>query len=117
MLLLNAIFTLPISGTPSLKKTPLLTIESVLANQRRPIDASFDDSSGIVSKPTSSPSTDSVKKPFSRYAADFEEIMSLGRGGFGQVFKVRNRIDNRFYAIKRIALNPKNIVSNRKTLA
>ena len=112
--LLNGVFTLHISA-PSLKK-PFITIETVLANQRKPMDASFDSSSEIASKPTNSPSADSAKKSFSRYAADFEEIVSLGKGGFGQVFKVRNRIDNRFYAIKRIALNPKNVASNRKTL-
>ncbi len=52
----------------------------------------------------------------SRYRTDFEEIQFLGRGAFGQVIKVRNRIDNRFYAIKRIRLDPSNVEYNRKIL-
>lgn len=41
---------------------------------------------------------------YSRYANDFEELEFLGEGGFGQVLKVRNRLDSRLYAIKRISL-------------
>lgn len=51
----------------------------------------------------------------SRYISDFDGLFSynleidfLGAGGFGQVVKVRNKIDNRFYAIKKVALHPKN---------
>jgi len=40
----------------------------------------------------------------SRYAADFEELRFLGRGGFGSVTKVRHRVDRQLYAIKRIEL-------------
>ena len=39
----------------------------------------------------------------SRYASDFVEAGRLGRGGFGEVVKARNKIDGRFYAIKRIS--------------
>lgn len=39
---------------------------------------------------------------YSRYANDFEESRTLGRGAFGEVVKVRNKIDGRFYAIKKI---------------
>ena len=52
----------------------------------------------------------------SRYKTDFEEIQFLGKGGFGEVIKVRNKIDNRFYAIKRIRLDPSNIEYNKKIL-
>lgn len=38
----------------------------------------------------------------SRYAADFEELSYLGRGGFGTVVKARNKLDGRIYAIKKI---------------
>ena len=38
----------------------------------------------------------------SRYANDFVESGRLGRGGFGEVVKARNKLDGRFYAIKRI---------------
>ena len=38
----------------------------------------------------------------SRYAHDFVESGRLGRGGYGEVVKARNKLDGRFYAIKRI---------------
>lgn len=54
----------------------------------------------------------------SRYQSDFIEIGVLGRGGGGEVVKVRNRLDRRFYAIKKIILLPENssaaILHNRK---
>lgn len=37
---------------------------------------------------------------FSRFAADFEVVGTLGNGSFGCVYKVRNRMDLRLYAIK-----------------
>ena len=40
---------------------------------------------------------------FSRYHQDFDEAGHLGRGGFGQVVKARNKLDGRFYAIKKIS--------------
>jgi translation initiation factor 2-alpha kinase 4 len=43
----------------------------------------------------------------SRYVNDFDEVEFLGQGGFGAVVKAKNVIDGRFYAIKKIKLNPK----------
>ena len=40
----------------------------------------------------------------SRYKTDFIELGVLGRGGGGEVVKVRNRLDRRIYAIKKIVL-------------
>jgi translation initiation factor 2-alpha kinase 4 len=40
----------------------------------------------------------------SRYQIDFIELGILGRGGGGEVVKVRNRLDRRIYAIKKIIL-------------
>lgn len=41
-------------------------------------------------------------RPIGRYERDFEEIGRLGKGGFGEVVKVRNRMEGTFYAIKKI---------------
>lgn len=43
----------------------------------------------------------------SRFANDFETVSCLGKGGFGVVFKVRQKIDECNYAIKRITLPEK----------
>ncbi|XP_043843965.1 eukaryotic translation initiation factor 2-alpha kinase 3 isoform X2 [Dromiciops gliroides] len=40
----------------------------------------------------------------SRYLTDFEPIQCMGRGGFGVVFEARNKVDDCYYAIKRIRL-------------
>nr|POE51765.1 eukaryotic translation initiation factor 2-alpha kinase 1 [Quercus suber] len=42
----------------------------------------------------------------SRYFRDFQEIDLLGKGGFGAVFHVKNRIDDGHYAIKKIPFSP-----------
>ncbi|XP_071455159.1 eukaryotic translation initiation factor 2-alpha kinase 1-like [Hetaerina americana] len=39
---------------------------------------------------------------WSRYQNDFEEIEFIARGGFGSVFRVRNKVDGCEYAIKKI---------------
>ncbi|KAI8983703.1 kinase-like domain-containing protein [Pilobolus umbonatus] len=52
----------------------------------------------------------------SRYKADFEEIEYLGKGGFGEVIKARNRLDGRLYAIKKIRLDSKDSEDLRKIL-
>jgi eukaryotic translation initiation factor 2-alpha kinase 4 len=53
---------------------------------------------------------------FSRYQTDFEEIEFLGRGAFGDVVKVRNKLDGRYYALKRIKLDPADVTENQKIL-
>jgi len=40
------------------------------------------------------------KSVVSRFEQDFERLELLGRGSFGEVWRARNRIDNREYAIK-----------------
>jgi translation initiation factor 2-alpha kinase 4 len=40
----------------------------------------------------------------SRYRNDFVELDLLGRGGGGEVVKVKNRLDRRIYAVKKIIL-------------
>lgn len=38
----------------------------------------------------------------SKWAEDWESVGKLGRGGFGTVFKARNRMDGHFYAVKQM---------------
>ncbi|KAK7506996.1 hypothetical protein BaRGS_00001847, partial [Batillaria attramentaria] len=45
---------------------------------------------------------------------EFDVLRSLGKGGFGNVLKVRNKLDGQLYAIKRIALNPRSKQLNKK---
>jgi len=41
--------------------------------------------------------------------SDFEELSQIGKGGYSSVFKCRNKLDNRLYALKKISLEkPKN---------
>ncbi|NXS15316.1 E2AK1 kinase, partial [Mystacornis crossleyi] len=40
----------------------------------------------------------------SRYLNEFEEVARLGKGGYGKVYKVKNKLDGQFYAIKKIKI-------------
>uniref|UniRef100_A0A9J7Z1V2 Eukaryotic translation initiation factor 2-alpha kinase 1 n=1 Tax=Cyprinus carpio carpio TaxID=630221 RepID=A0A9J7Z1V2_CYPCA len=40
----------------------------------------------------------------SRYLSEFEEIASLGKGSYGKVFKVTNKLDGQEYAVKKILI-------------
>lgn len=47
---------------------------------------------------------DLATSSFARFTEDFFNVELLGQGGFGQVFKCRNKIDQRDYAVKKIPL-------------
>lgn len=49
-----------------------------------------------------------VASDYSRLQTEFEIIEFIGKGAYGDVLKVRNNLDNKQYAIKRIALSAKN---------
>ncbi|KAJ2597808.1 eukaryotic translation initiation factor 2-alpha kinase [Coemansia sp. RSA 1722] len=67
-----------------------------------------------INTPLSSTEERFIRPSSSRYRADFEEIEFLGKGGFGSVVKARNRIDGRYYAIKKIKLDARDTESNKK---
>lgn len=40
-----------------------------------------------------------------RYVREFEEFDIVGKGGYGKVYKVKHKLDNSFYAVKRIIVS------------
>lgn len=52
----------------------------------------------------------------SRLDLGYEVIEELGHGGFGTVYKVRNKVDSRHYALKKVKLNPDNETLNEKIM-
>lgn len=53
-------------------------------------------------------------KGYSRLKQEYVVLEWLGRGGFGQVYKVRNIVDDRIYALKRIPLHTQSENVRRK---
>lgn len=46
-----------------------------------------------------------LMEPMSRYGNDFTELGRLGKGGYGEVVKARNKLDGGIYAVKKIKQN------------
>ncbi|KAK6476074.1 eukaryotic translation initiation factor 2-alpha kinase 1 isoform X1 [Huso huso] len=44
------------------------------------------------------------KAQTSRYLSEFEEIVKIGKGSYGKVFKVKNKLDGQFYAVKKVII-------------
>ena len=70
-------------------------------------DAEFDDDEDDDDESDFDPDNDynnnlNVSSSYSRYKADFVELGILGRGGGGEVVKVRNRLDRRICKLRRM---------------
>lgn len=83
------------------------TGETVFREPSSPNVNSENFTTSFVVSSVAHPRRESVLNPPkpSRYINDFEEIGLLGRGGFGEVVKARHKLENQFYAIKKIRQN------------
>lgn len=52
----------------------------------------------------------------SRVDLEYEVLEELGHGGFGTVYKVKNRVDSQLYALKKVKLNPDNEALNERIM-
>lgn len=57
------------------------------------------------SSPISQKNSDSTLRSIRKTSSDFEILNMLGHGAFGKVCKVRDKIDDRLYAMKAISKN------------
>lgn len=53
----------------------------------------------------------------SRHVTDYESLQAIGRGGFGVVWKVKNRVDGHVYAMKRVSDFSKSILREVEVLS
>uniref|UniRef100_A0A1B6EU29 non-specific serine/threonine protein kinase n=1 Tax=Cuerna arida TaxID=1464854 RepID=A0A1B6EU29_9HEMI len=53
---------------------------------------------------------------WSRYSTEFEELDFIARGGFGQVFRARHKLDGELYAVKKIYLRYNNATGFMQSL-
>jgi translation initiation factor 2-alpha kinase 3 len=62
-----------------------------------------------VSFPSLAPQTYAQQLGMSRYTAEFEEEAVIGKGAYGEVYRVRNHVDGQLYAVKKIPLSARRL--------
>eukprot|EP01133_Synstelium_polycarpum_P007983 gene7983-9378_t len=98
----SSISTTTTASTTSESLTPPSSPCSPRASTQTPVRGNMLDAGSPVVKPARSTPLQDFRYHSSRYRTDFEEIEMIGRGGFGVVVKARNKLDGRYYAIKKI---------------
>uniref|UniRef100_A0A3B3ZIQ2 Eukaryotic translation initiation factor 2-alpha kinase 1 n=1 Tax=Periophthalmus magnuspinnatus TaxID=409849 RepID=A0A3B3ZIQ2_9GOBI len=61
-------------------------------------------SSSLYPQPNTRPIEGLFQAQTSRYLSEFEEVCRLGKGSYGNVFKVLNKLDGQYYAVKKILI-------------
>jgi eukaryotic translation initiation factor 2-alpha kinase 4 len=95
--------TVAISNVDRINRRETVTVEE--ANSKKPVTKAEDIESSVLPRsPDASNEQPQSRQHSSRYHEEFEEISLLGKGASGEVWKVRNKLDRRFYAVKKIAM-------------
>lgn len=83
---------------------PIIVAEHSTSRQKQPSSMGFsgDFKSPIARRSRQNSSSVGEAPSSSRYANDFTELGRLGKGGFGEVVKARNKLDGGVYAIKKV---------------
>ncbi|XP_058061442.1 eukaryotic translation initiation factor 2-alpha kinase-like [Anopheles bellator] len=125
-LLFNMVLKLRIEKPPAMvvveRKIEVPISMAVEAREEFPLPAIRMPSTRSLSESSSQGAIALPENFTSRFREDFDLVQCLGKGGFGVVFEVRNKLDDCRYAIKRVALPNKPESKNRvmrevKTLA
>jgi serine/threonine protein kinase len=85
-------------------------IAGILKNPNALTDSRY--AAGVCLQPRIDPAVDVSDTSLT----DFEQLERLGQGGFGTVYKVRNKLDGRIYAVKRVLLSSKDPALSERVL-
>ncbi|KAJ2722072.1 hypothetical protein GGI07_003559 [Coemansia sp. Benny D115] len=102
-----------ISASP-LYDSPWGRQQSQPSQRRRSLRATPISRESVSASPAATFGTMMMDARRSRYHDDFVQLRCLGKGGFGKVYEVRNKLDSRRYAVKLIKI--KGEITAEKTL-